>query len=89
MSNLPIILVILFVLVVNYLQSKVPITIDLPIWLKTWNFLPLPLRSLEPYDRFIMRFLCKCLYKHPKVIPEKPNLHDLDVIVKESRTTFF
>ncbi|CAF0771665.1 unnamed protein product [Brachionus calyciflorus] len=86
---IPIIVLIVLILIINYLQSKVPITIDLPKWLKTWDFLPLPLRSLEPYDRFLSKFCCRCLKKASKVKPDGLENYDLDeVVVKEPVTQF-
>ena len=37
----------------------------LPKLFKNWNFLPKPLRSLEPYDKIIFKyvFCCKCCNK--------------------------
>ena len=46
----------LFVLVVSVLQKKRPGC--LPDLLLTWKFLPLPLRSLAPYDKFIRKYFC-------------------------------
>ena len=42
-------LVISSVMLLNFLQSKMQS--KLPPFLQTWDFLPEPLRSLEPYDR--------------------------------------
>jgi sodium-dependent phosphate cotransporter len=59
----PLILIILFVLIVNFIKTKKPEI--LPNLLKTWDFLPEPLRSLKPYDRIIFKYLfcCKCCNK--------------------------
>lgn len=44
------------VLLINYLQNN---HLDaLPDKLKTWNFLPIYLRSLKPYDELIVSYLC-------------------------------
>lgn len=59
-------MVIVFILVVNLLQRKKPKF--LPKILRTWAFLPRPLRSLEPYDNLIIKCCryfkcckyCKC-----------------------------
>ena len=48
--------IIAFVIVVNFLQHKKPSC--LPQMLKTWHFLPFPLRSLDPYDKFIHKYFC-------------------------------
>lgn len=50
--------IILFVVVINVLQSKKPNWLPAP--LRTWDFLPLPLHSLKPYDAFFTRFLLCC-----------------------------
>jgi len=63
---IPVILLAIFIIVVNVLQSKRPLW--LPVVLRTWDFLPLPLRSLKPYDDVITmcfktriaRKLCRC-----------------------------
>ena len=46
----------LFVLVVSILQKKRPAC--LPDLLLTWKCLPLALRSLAPYDKFIRQYFC-------------------------------
>jgi solute carrier family 34 (sodium-dependent phosphate cotransporter) len=43
--------------IINLMQNKWPKV--LPEWLRTWNFLPLFMHSLEPYDRLISK-VCKC-----------------------------
>jgi len=63
---IPVILLVLFIIVVNVLQSKRPLW--LPVVLRSWDFLPLPLRSLKPYDDVITmcfrtrlaRKMCAC-----------------------------
>lgn len=47
----PIVVFIAVIIMINLLQSKRPNY--LPAGLRSWNWLPLPLRSLEPYDRAI------------------------------------
>ena len=42
-----------FVVMVNFLQDTK--SEWLPAWLQTWDFLPEPCRSLEPYDRAILK----------------------------------
>ena len=49
--------IIAFVVALNFFQSKCPES--LPKILRTWHWLPEPLRSLEPYDRMIGK-LCIC-----------------------------
>ena len=63
MSVVIIVLVtVVFVIIVNVLQSRKPSA--LPKKLRTWDFLPLWLRSLQPYDKFMTKvLLCKCCRK--------------------------
>ena len=42
----------------NVLQNKKPNW--LPKVLRTWDFLPEPLRSLEPYDKIMMKYVLCC-----------------------------
>ena len=53
----PVIVVIAIIIVINVLQSKRRNC--LPVVLRSWDCLPLPLRSLEPYDRVITA-CCRC-----------------------------
>jgi len=55
----PVVILVLVIIVINVLQSKRPNC--LPAKLRSWQWLPLPLRSLEPYDRAIT--IC-CKRKH-------------------------
>ena len=52
------------ILIINYIQNKKPkyLIKCLPKFLQTWEFLPLPLRSLEPYDKIIKK-ACFCCCK--------------------------
>ena len=46
------------ILIINVLQNK---TVNiLPNFLKTWNFLPIYFRSLEPYDKFMIKYILCC-----------------------------
>ncbi|KAH3857306.1 hypothetical protein DPMN_099912 [Dreissena polymorpha] len=54
----PILLLVIVVVVINILQSKAPMA--LPMILRNWYFLPEPLRSLKPMDRF-MQNIVACL----------------------------
>ncbi|XP_076811178.1 sodium-dependent phosphate transport protein 2B-like isoform X2 [Clavelina lepadiformis] len=55
--------VLVVVIIINILQSKKPEA--LPQKLQSWEFLPAPMRSLEPYDKVFRKlsFLCKCCKK--------------------------
>ncbi|CAL4060217.1 unnamed protein product, partial [Meganyctiphanes norvegica] len=56
----PILAVILIVIIINVIQNKKPSW--LPRKLQDWDWLPLPLHSLEPYDKIITGWSCckKC-----------------------------
>ena len=49
----PIIIFLVSILLINVLQNKSPNI--LPDFLKDWMFLPEHLRSLEPYDKLIIK----------------------------------
>ncbi|XP_063682867.1 sodium-dependent phosphate transport protein 2B-like isoform X2 [Bolinopsis microptera] len=51
-----IIAAILFITILNILQDKIPE--KLPEFLRTWDFLPKPMRSLEPYDSVLSKLIC-------------------------------
>uniref|UniRef100_A0A8B9KEY1 Solute carrier family 34 member 2a n=1 Tax=Astyanax mexicanus TaxID=7994 RepID=A0A8B9KEY1_ASTMX len=55
---LPVALLLLFIIVVNFMQSRWPHR--LPHCLRTWEFLPLWARSLEPYDRMVTACAGRC-----------------------------
>lgn len=48
--------ILVLIAVVNYMQANH--FESLPPLLKTWEFLPLFMRSLKPYDDFIVKYLC-------------------------------
>lgn len=56
---LPVVVLIVIIVVINVLQSRRPSW--LPAVLRSWEWLPLPLRSLKPYDDVIT--VC-CKRKH-------------------------
>ena len=53
MILIPLIILIVLVTAINLLQNRKPKL--LPDSLKTWSFLPEPLRSLEPLDSLVVR----------------------------------
>ncbi|KAK3860223.1 hypothetical protein Pcinc_033714 [Petrolisthes cinctipes] len=53
---IPVVVVSVFVFVVNVMQSRCPRF--LPSILRTWLWLPLPLRSLKPYDNILSHLMC-------------------------------
>ncbi|KAM5192519.1 sodium-dependent phosphate transport protein 2B isoform 1-T1 [Mantella aurantiaca] len=54
----PIVFVIIVIIIINILQSKCPRV--LPNFLKTWDFLPLWMHSLEPWDSWITQATLFC-----------------------------
>ncbi|KAA0197758.1 hypothetical protein HAZT_HAZT006729, partial [Hyalella azteca] len=52
----PILILLVIVAIINLIQNKKPSI--LPKFLRTWDFMPLPLRSLEPYDKVVTGFPC-------------------------------
>lgn len=54
--GVPVLCILLFIIVIKVIQSKKPQW--LPNKLKNWKFLPLFLRSLEPYDRIFAACAC-------------------------------
>ena len=75
----PLFVVAALVAIINVLQNKRPGL--LPPMLRTWNFLPLCMHSLQPYHNVLMKvcWVCKCCMKEPQV--------DNDDDVKEMDTT--
>ena len=67
-----ILLLIFAVLIIGFMQQKHPKL--LPHFLKDWTFLPLPLRSLEPYDKLVVHYLFgfKCCRKLTVVSDASP-----------------
>jgi len=57
----PIVVFIIFIIIVNVLQERKPEI--LPQQLKTWEKVPLPLRSLKPYDRVFSKVIEKAVRK--------------------------
>ena len=62
--------VIIVVIIINNLQTRKPNW--LPPSMRTWEFLPKPLRSLEPYDNFMMKYILCCKKFKVKVAPITP-----------------
>ncbi|XP_074490619.1 solute carrier family 34 member 2b [Sebastes fasciatus] len=64
--GVPIVVLAIFVIIVNVMQSRC--ARFLPKCLQTWDFLPKPLHSMEPWDRVVMscfgfcRRRCCCKY---------------------------
>ncbi|KAL4238077.1 hypothetical protein ACF0H5_002789 [Mactra antiquata] len=66
----PVTIIMVLTCAISVLQKRRPSV--LPTKLRTWDFLPIWLRSLEPYDNCIKRFLsqfklkCKCCFRIKK-----------------------
>ncbi|KAL3873639.1 hypothetical protein ACJMK2_036734 [Sinanodonta woodiana] len=89
----PILLIIMIVAVMKFIQARRPGI--LPRKLQNWKWLPEPLRSLEPYDRIMMKATgncfccrkcgcCKGVYVHEVPSNEldlKLDVDDRDVVV--------
>ncbi|XP_061593916.1 solute carrier family 34 member 2b isoform X1 [Cololabis saira] len=56
--GVPIIALTVFVIIVNMMQSRCPDS--LPKVLRSWNFLPRPLRSLAPWDKVVTSTFSFC-----------------------------
>ncbi|XP_022104733.1 LOW QUALITY PROTEIN: sodium-dependent phosphate transport protein 2B-like [Acanthaster planci] len=57
--GIPILVFLILIVVINILQRKFPRI--LPKFLRSWEFLPKPLHSLEPLDRLLS---CSCIKKN-------------------------
>ena len=53
---MPVALVIIATSIITKMQQKFPYY--LPKKLRSWDFLPKPLISLDPYDRVIQKMIC-------------------------------
>ena len=90
---LPFIIIAIIVVIVNIMQKKC--SSKLPEKFQTWDWLPLPLRSLEPYDDIIQSccFQHECCQTHCKACTEKENKsvaeyeNDILYIVPDEWTT--
>ena len=58
----PVIFIIICVIIINVLQTKKPSI--LPVKLQTWEAVPKPMRSLEPYDRVFSKIYIKVKRSH-------------------------
>ena len=47
----------IIVVTINHMQNHEKLHQCLPIKLQTWDFLPEPMRSLDPYDRYVQNLL--------------------------------
>lgn len=65
----PLVTILLFVILINIIQRKRPDV--LPEFLRSWKWLPLFLRSLQPYDRVFSMLCLNWCKKTSKVIRQK------------------
>lgn len=56
--GVPFIALVIFVIIVNVMQSRCPRF--LPKGLRNWDFLPLPLHSMEPWDAVVTKSMAVC-----------------------------
>ncbi|KAG8537119.1 hypothetical protein GDO81_025039, partial [Engystomops pustulosus] len=81
----PLLLVFIVAIIINILQKKFPKV--LPRFLKNWDFLPIWLHSLAPWDRLIFKMCgccCKKCSQHTDHQEEKPkDLLPVDILSPE------
>ena len=82
--GVPFLALTILVIIVNILQRKVPKM--LPNILKDWEFLPLPLHSLEPYDRLITGWKCcrRCTQADVEVDSETTSISEVEMVERSS-----
>lgn len=56
--GVPIVVLVVFIIIVNVMQSRCPRF--LPRFLRSWDFLPRPLHSMEPWDAAVTSALSFC-----------------------------
>jgi sodium-dependent phosphate cotransporter len=80
----PILFIIAAVVVINVLQSNK--SRFLPHALRTWDFLPLFMRSLQPYDRFFTTYICRCNFNKASTIKPTNDGNEIEIVTikKES-----
>ncbi|EDV27822.1 Sodium-dependent phosphate transport protein 2B [Trichoplax sp. H2] len=64
----PVVLLLIAILIINVLQQRRPKV--LPKKLRTWEWAPIWLKSLEPYDKLLGRLCFCCKYRSGKPEPE-------------------
>ncbi|XP_070535119.1 sodium-dependent phosphate transport protein 2B-like [Ptychodera flava] len=85
--GVPILVLVLVIIVINLMQKHC--AKGLPKKMRTWEFLPAPLRSLEPYDRlfFSCKNKCKCCENHCSCCSSTEPMKDDDVDQLKSECT--
>lgn len=66
------------VVIISLMQKYYPDHPNFPDTLKDWKFLPIYFRSLDPYDKFIMNYLC-CVDCCSKVVQNQNNQDEVIV----------
>lgn len=88
---IPLAMVATFIGLINALQTQKPTW--LPVMFRTWDWLPEPLHSLEPYDKYVSKISCRCCkrfkkVKMNKVQPAQENdMKPVEVISVKSKST--
>lgn len=72
----PIVLLIIIVIIINVIQKYKPQF--LPKALRTWEWLPVPLRSLAFYDKHIFGKKCCCCRRKVAATPSVGSVHEND-----------
>jgi sodium-dependent phosphate cotransporter len=81
---IPVLVLIATIVLINIFQNKCPSF--LPQFLKSWDFLPVPLRSLKPYDDIINKNLCCCICCHK--LKSKP-IDEIGILTSFSSESYF
>ncbi|XP_077391070.1 sodium-dependent phosphate transport protein 2B-like [Festucalex cinctus] len=92
--GVPVIVLVIFVIVVNILQSRCPRI--LPRFLRTWKFLPRPMRSLAPWDEVVTSCMgfcgrycccickcCNCCQKEETARKKSLEMHDNPAMITD------
>ena len=79
---IPFAILILTIVFITQLQKRRPHL--LPVKFRSWNFLPKPLRSLEPMDRLVV----SCLGRKKSEYPDLENLDNSDSKWDDSMVPF-
>lgn len=88
----PLAIIIFAIIIINVLQVKIPDR--MPSWIKDWSFLPIWLRSFEPYDDIVLKILSTCCFCCPAFVEKlkqgreefKTNDVEIDAKAQEPNT---
>ena len=78
-------LVVIFV--ITQMQKNAPKY--LPAILHTWKFLPLSMRSLRPYDDWIVKYLLCCKFCHKIVVENKESTKEQEATLRENNVMVY